>query len=114
MIHRLAIVAALAATTISAPAFAQSSAAITLSFGNGGYNNYDYDEDYYYDAGGRQIYRPQFERRYRYNSPYEQRLYQRELQIYQWRLQKWQEQQRRYYWEQQRGGHDWHDDDDDD
>lgn len=114
MICKLAIVAALVAATASAPALAQSSGGITFTFGNGGYNSYDYDEDYYYDRGGRQIYRPQFERQYRHNNHYEQRSYQRELQLYQWRLQQWQEQQRRYYWEQQRRGHDWRYDDDDD
>lgn len=115
MFRKLAIVAALAAATASGPALAQSSGGITLSFGTGGYNNYDYDDDYYYDRGGRQIYRPQFERQYRYNR-YAQRAYERELQLYQWRLQQWRrEQQRRYYWEQQRrNNHDWRYDHDDD
>ena len=103
MLRRLAIVAALAAATVSAPALAQSSGGITLTFGTGGYNNYDYDDDYYYDQGRRQIYRPQFERQYRFNNRYAQRAYERELQLYQYRLQQWRrEQQRRYYWEQQR------------
>jgi hypothetical protein len=114
MIRGIAIVTALAAASASVPAIAQSYGGLTLTFGNGGYNRYDYDEDYYYDRSGQQIYRPQFERRYRYNNPYEQRSYQRELQLYQWRLQQWQEQQRRYYWEQQRRDHDWRYDDDDD
>ena len=103
MSRKLAIVAALAAATVSAPALAQSSGGITFTFGTGGYNSYDYDDDYYFDQGGRQIYRPQFERQYRHHNRYAQRAYERELQLYQWRLQQWrQEQQRRYYWEQQR------------
>ena len=116
MLRKLAIVAALAVATVSAPALAQTSGGITLTFGSGGYNNYDHDDDYYYDRGGSQIYRPQFDSRYRYNDRYAQRAYQRDLQLYQWRLQQWrQEQQRRYYWEQQRrDSHDWRYDDDDD
>lgn len=116
MLRKLAIVAALAAATASAPALAQSSGGITLTFGTGGYNSYDYDDNYYYGRGGHQIYRPQFERQYRYNDRYAQRAYERELRLYQYRLQRWrQEQQRRYYWEQQRrNNHDWRYDDYDD
>ena len=115
MLHKLAIVAALTAAAVSVPAVAQSSGGITFTFGTGGYNSYDYDGDDQYDQGGYYGYRPQIDYRYGYNNRYAGRSYQRELQLYQWRLQQWrQEQQRRQYWEQQRrNGGGWYDDDDD-
>ena len=114
MFRKLAITAALTAAVVSAPALAQSSGGITFTFGTGGYNSYDYADEDYYDQRGYYGYRPQIDHRYAYSNPYAQRRYQRELQLYQWRLQQLrQEQQRRQYWEQQRRhGGGWYDGDD--
>ena len=114
MLRKLAIVAALSAAAVSTPALARSSSGITVTFGSGGYNNYDYDDDYYYDRG-HYGYRPQIDRRYDHDNRDTSRAYQRELRLYRWRLAQWrQEQQRRRYWEQQRrDSYDWRYDYDD-
>ncbi|MEG3122329.1 hypothetical protein [Sphingomonas sp. GB1N7] len=124
MLRALAIVAALATAAVSPLASAQTSGGITLTFGTGGYSSYgdgDDDDDYGYgygSRGGYSTYNPQVDQRYDYQNRYVSQAYQRDLQLYQWRLQQWQQdQQRRLYWEQQRRiGHDWrydYDDDDD-
>ena len=114
MLRNLAIVAALAAASVSAPALAQSSGGLTITFGSGGYNNYDYDDDYYDDRGD-YGYRSHIDRRYSYDNRYQSRAYQRELRLYRYRLAQWRKQeQRRRYWEQQRrDNYDWRYDRDD-
>lgn len=108
MLRKLAIVAALSVAAVSTPALAQSSGGLTITFGSGGYNNYDYDDRDYYDRG-HDGYRPQIDRRYDYDNRYQSRAYQRELRLYRYRLAQWRkEQQRRRYWEQQRrDNYDW-------
>ena len=106
MLRKLAIVAALSAAAVSTPALARSSSGITVTFGSGGYNNYDHDDDHYYDRGY-YGYRPQIDRRYDYDNRYTSRVYQRDLRLYRWRLAQWRQEQQR------RDSYDWRYDDDD-
>lgn len=113
-VRTLAITAALAtasAAALTSPASAQTRGGITLSFGTGGYNSYDYDDDY--PTGSYYAYSvPQYRTYYNYNQPnYAWQEWARREQIERWRA----EQQRREYWEHERREHQhWRDRDDDD
>lgn len=111
MVRRLAVAAGLAAASLIAfapAASAQTYGGVTLSFGSGGYQDYNYGYPgyrRYYDDDAR--YRWEARRRYEQHERWEQR--QRWLQHERWE----QERARRDYWRHEQREHsDWGDDDD--
>ena len=115
MIRTFAMIAALATASVAIPASAQSYGGITLSFGSGGYADYDHDEDYRaYDRGAYDGYYadPRYGSGYSYtydNPNYAWQAHERAEQV-----QRWRQEQERRHWKQERREHSrsWRNDDD--